>query len=52
MFELGVYVNVYLEHLFLIFYRFRNLPSVLYLLKTLEIVLASGNQVREWGNII
>ena len=33
---------------FFLYFRFKNLPSVLYSLKSLEIILASGNQVRTY----
>lgn len=45
--ELETLDLAYRELWFLILFpRFTNLPSVLYSLKSLEIILASGNQVR------
>ena len=40
-------IPLYFFLLFAVF-RFKNLPSVLYSLKSLEIILASGNQVRTY----
>ena len=41
-----------LHKVFYIFSRFSNLPSVLYSLRTLEIILASGNQVKGYYRLL